>query len=79
MSPQITLQKYADQIEHVVMALALESEPRLPMSYADIFAAIQAWLGLPLHELSFAAFANIFLPPGFFADLAAAANDHDPA
>ncbi len=60
----------AAQIEHAVMALALEAAPRLPMSYAVIFDEIQAYLGLPLHELSFAAFANIAMPPGFYSDLA---------
>ncbi|MCE2488999.1 MAG: class IV adenylate cyclase [Anaerolineae bacterium] len=63
-----------EQIEHAVMALALENAPRLPMSYAAIFDEIQAYLGLPLHELSFAAFANIALPPGFYSDLAASHN-----
>ncbi len=66
-----------EQIEHAVMALALENAPRLPMSYALIFDEIQAYLGLPLHELSFAAFANIVLPPGFYNDLATQFGTHD--
>ena len=36
---------------------------------------IQAHLGLPLHELTFEAFASITLPPNFFADLAVAAGN----
>ena len=60
----------AQQIERTVKALGLEQAPRLPLSYAALFGEIQAHLGLPLHELTFAAFASITLPLGFFADLA---------
>ena len=65
----------SQQIERVVKSLALEQAPRLPLSYAGLFSVIQAHLGLPLHDLTFAAFANISLPPNFFADLAADAGD----
>lgn len=63
------------QIERAVRALELEQAPRLPLSYAELFSIIQAHLGLPLHDLTFEAFANISLPPNFFADLAADAGD----
>lgn len=58
------------QIEQTVSALGLEQALRLPLSYAALFDRIQDHLGLPLHELTFAAFANITLPPDFYAGLA---------
>ena len=64
----------AQQIERTVQALGLEQAPRLPLSYSALFAQIQAHLGLPLHELTFEAFASITLPPGFFVELAVAAD-----
>ncbi len=66
----VEIEGATEQIEHAVRALALEGAPRLPMSYAAIFEAIQRYLGLPLHELTFFAFGNIALPPNFYADLA---------
>jgi len=57
-------------IEQTVSALGLEQALRLPLSYAALFERIQEHLGLPLHELTFAAFANITLQPDFYAGLA---------
>lgn len=67
----------AEHIEHAVGALALEAAPRLPMSYRALFAEIQAWLGLPLHELTFAAFANIAVPPDFYIGLAIESSEEE--
>lgn len=66
----VEIEGEAAQIEHAVRALALEGAPRLPLSYAAIFEAIQGYLGLPLHELTFFAFGNIALPANFYEDLA---------
>ena len=66
----VEIEGSAEHIERAVQLLALERAPRLPLSYAALFEKIQAHLGLPLHELTFAAFANIVLPTAFFADLA---------
>ena len=75
----VEIEGEAAQIEHAVRALALEGAPRLPLGYAAIFEAIQGYLGLPLHELTFFAFSNIALPANFYTDLALQAGDDGQA
>jgi adenylate cyclase class 2 len=53
-------------IEATLAALELGDRPRLTTSYLALFAQVKAALGLHLHDLTFANFDGITVPPDVF-------------
>ena len=54
-------------------ALQLTERPRLPLSYLGLFEHVKAALGLDVHDLTFANFAGVHVPPELFEHLGGAA------
>ncbi len=56
-------------IQAALTALDLESCLRIPTSYLGMFAVLKQRLGLTFHDLTFANFAGIAVPPEVFNNL----------
>jgi len=54
-------------IEMMVDTLALQDRPRIPMSYLSLFTRVKEALDLHIHDLTFANFDGISVPPDVFA------------
>lgn len=55
-----------DSIRFALVALGLQDEPRILLSYMDLFEQVKAALGMTAHDLTFAAFRGITVPPEVF-------------
>jgi adenylate cyclase class 2 len=53
-------------IEAALRALGLQDEPRILGSYMELFARVKAALNLDVHDLSFANFEGVDVPPEIF-------------
>jgi adenylate cyclase class 2 len=53
-------------IEAALRALGLQDEPRILGSYMELFARVKAALNLDVHDLSFANFEGVDVPPEVF-------------
>ncbi len=58
-----------DAIERTLAALGLAHAPRILSSYMVLFDRIKAALGLHMHDLTFANFEGVDIPPGAFDGL----------
>ena len=58
-----------DAIQTAQRTLALVEHPRLPFSYLGLFEHVKAALGLDVHDLTFANFADVDVPPKLFERL----------
>jgi adenylate cyclase, class 2 len=56
-------------IEAALSTLGLAAEPRFPESYMELFDRVKAALGLNVHDLSFANFEGVTVPPNAFFPL----------
>jgi len=56
-------------IHAALAALDLEGCPRIPTSYLGMFAVLKQRLGLTFHDLTFANFTGIAVPPEVFNHL----------
>ena len=59
-----------DAIERALNALGLHDAPRILSSYMVLFDQLKAALGLHMHDLTFANFEGIDVPPRVFHGLA---------
>ncbi len=55
-----------EAIGRVLAALDLARAPRMGTSYLGLFERVKAALGLRMHDLTFANFAGVEVPPGVF-------------
>jgi len=53
-------------IARALAALELVDAPRMGTSYLGLFERVKAALGLTMHDLTFADFAGVAVPPGVF-------------
>ena len=58
-----------EAIQAAQHTLALTDRPRLPLSYLALFEHVKAALKLQMHDLTFAAFADVHVPPALFERL----------
>lgn len=56
-------------IESALVALGLAGAPRFPESYMELFDRVKAALSLDVHDLSFANFEGVTVPPDAFYPL----------
>jgi adenylate cyclase class 2 len=64
--PFIEVEGPAEGIESALAALGLADAPRILGSYMDLFARVKAALSLDAHDLTFANFEGIDVPPELF-------------
>ncbi|MBN1201937.1 MAG: class IV adenylate cyclase [Anaerolineae bacterium] len=55
-----------EAIESALAALGMQAEPRLLLSYMALFERVKAALGLDIHDLTFANFEGVDVPPEVF-------------
>lgn len=64
--PFVEIEAPAPVIAQTIAALGLAGYPRYTVSYMALFERVKAALGLEAHDLTFAAFAGITVPPEAF-------------
>lgn len=62
----IEVEGQAPAIERTLSALGLGAAPRILVSYMVLFERVKAALGLEAHDLTFANFAGVAVPPEVF-------------
>ena len=58
-----------EAIKAAQVTLGLSERPRLPLSYLGLFEHVKAALALDVHDLTFANFADVRVPPSLFERL----------
>jgi adenylate cyclase class 2 len=62
----IEIEAETSVIDATLSALGLQDSPRILMSYLNLFARVKTALGLSCHDLTFANFDGITVPPEIF-------------
>jgi adenylate cyclase class 2 len=62
----IEIEAETNVIDATLSALGLQDSPRILMSYLNLFARVKTALGLSCHDLTFANFDGITVPPEIF-------------
>lgn len=65
----VEIEGSVEAIEDAVIQLALANARRIVGSYSALFFQARERLDLPMHNLTFAAFANVIIPPTFWASV----------
>ncbi len=58
-----------ERVQAAQHTLGLSERPRLPLSYMGLFEHVKTALGLQVHDLTFANFADVHVPPQLFEQL----------